>query len=215
MGAACWRPAPTSISCSCCPTSARPRREKIVETMLYVLWDLRQKVGHATRSVDECLQQAKADMTVRTSLLEARFILGDRALFDNLWEPLRQGNRRPHRARIRRRQARRTRQPPEAHGRLALSRSSPTSRRARAACAISTRCSGSPNTSIGCATPANSSPPACSRARELSLFRRCEEFLWAVRCHLHFLDRPARGAPELRFAAADRRRLGYAAARRP
>ena len=34
--------------------------------MLYVLWDLRQKVGHATRSVDECLKQARADMTIRT-----------------------------------------------------------------------------------------------------------------------------------------------------
>ena len=68
------------------PATRSPEAVKIVETMLYVLWDLRQKVGHATRSVDECLKQARADMTVRTSLLEARFILGERALFDDLWE---------------------------------------------------------------------------------------------------------------------------------
>ena len=40
--------------------------------MLYLLWDLKQKVGHATRTVDECLKQAKADMTIRTTLLECR-----------------------------------------------------------------------------------------------------------------------------------------------
>ena len=66
------------------PDEKAPGAEKIVEAILYVLWDLRQKVGHATRTVDECLRQAKADMTIRTSLLEARFILGDRALFDAL-----------------------------------------------------------------------------------------------------------------------------------
>jgi len=68
------------------PGRQTPRVEKIVETMLYILWDLRQKVGHATRSVDECLRQAKADMTIRTTLLEARFILGESALFDELRE---------------------------------------------------------------------------------------------------------------------------------
>src|SRR5262245_44970259 len=41
------------------------------------------KVGHATRSIDECIRQAKADMTIRTALLEARYLLGDRALFDD------------------------------------------------------------------------------------------------------------------------------------
>ena len=52
--------------------------------MLYVLWDLKLKVGHATRSVEECLREAHADMTIRTSLLEARFLFGDRDLFDDL-----------------------------------------------------------------------------------------------------------------------------------
>src|SRR3954465_6811009 len=58
--------------------------ESVVEAMLYVLWDLKLKVGHATRSVEECLREAHADMTIRTSLLEARFLFGDRELFDNL-----------------------------------------------------------------------------------------------------------------------------------
>jgi [protein-PII] uridylyltransferase len=56
--------------------------ESVVESMLYPLWDLKLKVGHSTRSIDDCLREARADMTTRTALLEARFICGDRALFD-------------------------------------------------------------------------------------------------------------------------------------
>ena len=58
--------------------------EQVAETILYCLWDMGLKVGHATRSVDECMRQAKADMTIRTALLEARYILGDKQLFDEM-----------------------------------------------------------------------------------------------------------------------------------
>jgi [protein-PII] uridylyltransferase len=58
--------------------------ESIAEAILYCLWDTGLKVGHATRSVDECIRQSKADMTIRTAILEARFLLGDRKLFDEL-----------------------------------------------------------------------------------------------------------------------------------
>jgi [protein-PII] uridylyltransferase len=58
--------------------------ESVVEFMLYTLWDLRLKVGHATRNIDECIRLAKADMTIRTSVLEARFLWGDANLSDQL-----------------------------------------------------------------------------------------------------------------------------------
>jgi [protein-PII] uridylyltransferase len=58
--------------------------ESVAEAILYCLWDLGLKVGHATRSVDECIRQAKADMTIRTAVLESRFLLGDKKLFDEL-----------------------------------------------------------------------------------------------------------------------------------
>src|SRR6185312_977124 len=58
--------------------------EQVAEALLYCLWDTGLKVGHATRSVDECIRQSKADMTIRTAILEARFLFGDRALFDDL-----------------------------------------------------------------------------------------------------------------------------------
>jgi len=63
------------------PYKATPYVEQVVEWMLYLLWDLGLKVGHATRSVDESLRLAKADMTIRTALLEARFVSGEKRLF--------------------------------------------------------------------------------------------------------------------------------------
>ena len=60
---------------------APPRVSRAVEFILYFLWDLGLKVGHATRSIPECLKEAKDDVTIRTSLLDARCIGGDRPLF--------------------------------------------------------------------------------------------------------------------------------------
>ena len=58
-----------------------PRSEQVVEAILYFLWDLGLKVGNSTRSVDQCLRLAKEDITISTALLEARFLWGDQALF--------------------------------------------------------------------------------------------------------------------------------------
>jgi [protein-PII] uridylyltransferase len=66
------------------PYKQTPRGEQIVEFMLYLLWDLGLKVGHATRTVDESLRYAERDHTIRTALLEARYLWGDRALYDEL-----------------------------------------------------------------------------------------------------------------------------------
>ncbi|MBV6656473.1 MAG: bifunctional uridylyltransferase/uridylyl-removing protein, partial [Devosiaceae bacterium] len=63
------------------PTKQTPWGEQVVQSILYFLWDCGFKVGHATRTVDECVRLAKQDMTIRTALLEARFLLGDTALF--------------------------------------------------------------------------------------------------------------------------------------
>ncbi|MCA2405908.1 [protein-PII] uridylyltransferase [Rhizobium leguminosarum bv. viciae 248] len=56
----------------------RPAEEthKAVEFMLYVLWDMGFKVGHATRTVEECIALSKSDMTIRTAILEMRYICG-------------------------------------------------------------------------------------------------------------------------------------------
>jgi [protein-PII] uridylyltransferase len=66
------------------PYKQTPHTEQVVEYLLYLLWDLRLKVGHATRSIAECLRYAKTDLTIRTALLEARYIWGDQPLFTEL-----------------------------------------------------------------------------------------------------------------------------------
>jgi len=64
------------------PGEASREAQAAVEFMLYVLWDLGLKVGHATRSIADCLREARGDITVRTSLLDARHIAGDSAVFE-------------------------------------------------------------------------------------------------------------------------------------
>lgn len=72
------------------PTKITVRITSIIETTLYILWDLKLKVGHATRNIRECIELAKDDFTIRTSLLESRLIHGNKALAQNLenelWE---------------------------------------------------------------------------------------------------------------------------------
>jgi len=59
----------------------RPLQE-LVQEILYLLWDVGFKVGHACRSIAECVQQAKADQENKTSLMDARLIAGDSGLFE-------------------------------------------------------------------------------------------------------------------------------------
>ncbi|HEX6958103.1 MAG TPA: [protein-PII] uridylyltransferase [Ferrovibrio sp.] len=66
------------------PYKQTPWGEQVVEYMLYLLWDLGLKVGHATRSVDECLRLSMSDVTIRTAILEQRWIWGDQDLAEQL-----------------------------------------------------------------------------------------------------------------------------------
>ncbi|MGB8274624.1 MAG: [protein-PII] uridylyltransferase [Alphaproteobacteria bacterium] len=66
------------------PYKRTPRGEQVIEYILYLLWDLGLKVGHATRSIDECLRQANSDHTILTSLLESRYLSGDAELYAGL-----------------------------------------------------------------------------------------------------------------------------------
>src|SRR5689334_2162033 len=58
--------------------------ESVIEFILYMLWDLGLKVGHATRSLGECVRLSKQDSTIRTAILEARYLWGDTKLYDEL-----------------------------------------------------------------------------------------------------------------------------------
>src|SRR5215467_7198531 len=72
--------------------------ESVIEFILYMLWDLGLKVGHATRSLAESVRLAKQDVTIRTAILETRYLWGDQGLYDELrkkfWGEVATGNGR-------------------------------------------------------------------------------------------------------------------------
>src|SRR5471030_50684 len=72
--------------------------ESVIEFILYMLWDMGLKVGHATRSLAECVRLAKLDITIRTAILEARYLWGDTGLYEELrtkfWKEVATGNGR-------------------------------------------------------------------------------------------------------------------------
>ena len=190
------------------PEKPTPAVERVIEALLYVLWDLKLKVGHATRTVAECLKQARADMTIRTTLVEARLITGDRALFETLQDRFDKeivaktaaefvaAKLAEREARVRRAGASRYLVEPnvkEGKGGLrdlnTLFWISKYVYRVRNAHEL---------VAAGVFSP-----------REFAMFRRCEEFLWTVRCRLHFLT----GRPEERLSFDVQppiaRQLGY------
>ena len=66
------------------PYRQTPWGEQVVEYLLYMMWDLGLKVGNATRSVEECMRLAQTDIIIRTGLLEARYLCGDPSLYRDL-----------------------------------------------------------------------------------------------------------------------------------
>src|SRR3546814_5778817 len=64
------------------PWKQTPWGEQVIESILYTLWDLGLKIGHSSRSLNEMVRMAKGDLTIRTALLESRYIWGDQALYD-------------------------------------------------------------------------------------------------------------------------------------
>jgi len=72
--------------------------ESVIEFILYMLWDLGLKVGHATRSLAESVRLSKLDVTIRTAILEARYLWGDKSLYEDLrkkfWSEVATGNGR-------------------------------------------------------------------------------------------------------------------------
>ena len=64
--------------------------ESVIESILYILWDLKMKIGYAVRTVDDCIRLCKEDITIRTTLLEHRYLAGEASLQKDLeirlWE---------------------------------------------------------------------------------------------------------------------------------
>ncbi|MCK0207275.1 [protein-PII] uridylyltransferase [Starkeya koreensis] len=184
--------------------------ESVAEAILYVLWDMGLKVGHATRSVDECIRQARGDMTIRTALLEARLLLGEKSLFDELTRrfdaevvqgtavefvaaKLAEREDRLKRAG----QSRYVVEPNVKDGKGGLRDLHTLFWIAKYVYRVhETR----DLVAKGVFTP-----------EEAKIFRRCEDFLWSVRCHLHFLTGKAEERLSFDLQREMAERLGYMA----
>jgi [protein-PII] uridylyltransferase len=66
------------------PSALSATQKDFIEGFLSSLWDLQMQVGHSVRSVDECLQEARQDLGIATTLLESRYLAGSRALLQDL-----------------------------------------------------------------------------------------------------------------------------------
>ncbi|EJW11331.1 [Protein-PII] uridylyltransferase [Rhodovulum sp. PH10] len=182
--------------------------ESIAEAILYCLWDMGLKVGHATRSIDECVRQAKADMTIRTAILEARFLLGEKSLYDELIDRF-------------------DRQVVQGTGPEFVA-SKLAEREERLRRVGQSRYLVEPNVKDGkgglrdlhtlfwiakYVYRVHRQEELIERGvfdrDEYKLFQRCEDFLWSVRCHMHFVT----GRAEERLSFDIQRdlavRLGY------
>ncbi|MGK7651428.1 [protein-PII] uridylyltransferase [Roseovarius sp. B08] len=71
------------------PYKITPWAESVIESTLYMLWDLKLKVGHASRTIRECIRLGTDDFTIRTALLEKRLLYGDDRLAGDLDHRLR------------------------------------------------------------------------------------------------------------------------------
>ncbi|KPB01892.1 [protein-PII] uridylyltransferase [Ahrensia marina] len=168
------------------PYKQTPLGEQIAEYILYMLWDLGLKVGHATRTVDECIKLSKTDTTICTSILEVRYLTGNRDLFEELVEAyqsevVQKIGSQFTQAKLQERDDR--------HKRMG-----------------ETRYVVEPNVKDGKGGLRDLQTlfwigkfqyqvlrrkelikKGVFTRSEFNLFVKCEDFLWAVRCHLHFL----------------------------
>jgi [protein-PII] uridylyltransferase len=160
-------------------------------------------------TIDECIRLSKSDMTIRTAILESRYIWGDERCSTNLLtlrRRSRQGNQPEFiQAKLEERDERH-----KADGNVALSRRTEhqgrQGRAARSQHAVLDREIFLP----GLATVDLLVKKGVLSPREYNLFVKCEDFLWAVRCHLHFYDRARRGTArsfEVQREIADPARL--------
>ncbi|GAA0747044.1 [protein-PII] uridylyltransferase [Sphingomonas sp. ABOLD] len=164
--------------------------EQVIESMLYSLWDMRLKVGHSSRSLDEMVRQAKADVTVCTALVEARYVWGDTELYDEA--------------------ARRFKAEVQADSARGFITAKLEERNARHKKMGDSRYVVEPNVKEGkgglrdlhtlfwigkfaynVREPAELVEAGLLTPAEYRQFRRAENFLWAVRCQLHLItNRP-------------------------
>ena len=188
--------------------------ESVIEYMLYALWDMGFKVGHASRTVEDCLKLSREDITIRTSILEGRRLTGDEAMAEQLRRRFRDEvvkNTGPEFV------AAKLKERDERHARAGASRFmvEPNVKEGK----VGLRDLHTLFWIARYLHPADSVDAVLKmdvfQGREVRAFIRAFDFLEAVRAHLHF----ATGRPEERISfdlqPEVARRMGYADRARP
>ncbi len=158
--------------------------EQVIESMLYSLWDMGLKVGHSSRSLDEMVRQAKADVTVRTALLEGRYVWGDVPLYDEAAARFKaEVQADTARAFIAQKLAERD----QRHKRMGDSRYvvEPNVKEGKGGLRDLHTLFWIGKYAYNVREPAELVEAGLLTKLEFRQFHRAENFLWAVRCHLH------------------------------
>ncbi|MEQ1707480.1 MAG: [protein-PII] uridylyltransferase [Terricaulis sp.] len=163
-----------------------PFADSVTEYMLYMLWDVGLKVGHASRNIEECLKLARADHTIQTALLEARRVTGDVELAKDLVVRFRKEVAdRDHAqyivAKLTERDGR--------HMRIGASRYmvEPNIKEGKGGLRDLHTLFWMARRRYGFSRPQDYVDACVFTADEWGAFRRAHAFLWTVRCHLHFV----------------------------
>ena len=191
------------------PGKQTPWAEQAIESMLYTLWDLGLKIGHSSRSLDEMVRQARGDMTVRTALLEGRYVWGDEDLYQQASQRFRDDVRRGTERQF-------------AADKLA-------ERNARHVRMGDTRYVVEPNVKEGkgglrdlhalfwigkytydVQRSSELFDAGLFTRAEYRLFHRADNFLWAVRCHLHLIAGRAEDRLTFDYQREIAQRMNYA-----
>ena len=167
-------------------TRSKPSREveKVVEAVLYLLWDLQLKVGHSLRSIDELIKLARKDMTIRTAFLEARLLWGSEDIFEEAM--------RKFRAKVVARSAAeyvaaKLAERDERHVRMGDSRYvvEPNVKDGKGGLRDLQTLYWIGKYVYDVRQPSELVSVGLLSQEEFALFERAERFFWAVRCHLH------------------------------
>jgi [protein-PII] uridylyltransferase len=180
------------------PWKITPWAESVIESMLYMLWDLKLKVGHASRTVADCIRLGREDITIRTALLEHRFIAGDASLAselnERLWSDLfRNSGPEFIEAKLAERAERHKRQGGQ---RYVLE---PNVKEAKGGLRDLQTLYWIGKYLLRVSSSAGLVGAGLLSREEYDKFERAENFLWAARCHLHYITH--RAVDQLTFDA--------------
>ena len=191
------------------PTKITPWIEAVIEDTLYLLWDLKLKVGHSCRSVKDCIHLGRDDFTIRTALLEHRFIFGDAELAtelrESLWNDLFSGTGREFvEAKLAERDERNRRQ----NGNRYLLE--PNVKEGKGGLRDLQTLFWIVKYLHRIDDPRELVNLDVFRVEEFEKFVSSESFLWSVRCHLHILAGRAQDQLHFDVQTDVAERLGYA-----